>query len=992
MAVNKDEYKQNVFTGKPDNIAPLASVENDGRITKDDFKKIKDFGYDLASPKYGAVLDGVADDSAAVAACLADALADRSAILIPAEAKIRVTQGFTINQPIKIIGSGHMNFDHGSNFYIEEATDPLFTVTHAAVEFHGVNFYYPLQDTTGTAIVVYPPTIRFVNGTYSRISRCRFFNTYDGVKYENGGAYNVDDVWMFTINKGFQIANSFEVNRFTKLQITYGAWINDFVPSEGMIEYTASNAIGMEFKHSDMAMIDHAYFFGLNKGVVLSAGVGDVTDNLFIDSSGWDSTRIGIEITGWANYLKISNSMLNNFDGKYNHHASPPEPAIGSNPASYSIYNTHEFTSVEISNCALSADGRAIWMADGDVLNVSGGSIHTYGYAAANDAVPGYGIHATNLSELYVTGVEMTNNPNINKATITAIYADGVDSISLSNDTFGNVNRAVETAGTIGSISRTGLTYKTDITNVDSGSGTITQQLRASINANGGVSVAGGSTGGIGLALSGVLRTPLESASTILMSGNTLPTTAMTTLFGVAINPSLTGNSSTLTNISQYNGFYARPDLATTFRGNVSELNVFSLGNPTLNSGSATNIIGMGIETIAGGSSSNYALSIGNPIRFRSNNTNLNTGVAGASGSIQYNNGSDGLAGGNYAKLGGADGGTITVTDLLWSGNFSQTFVKNSLTATDTDKPPAAAITNTLHLRIPVPGTAGYIPFGASTTAYTTDSAFFWDNTAKRLIIGVNGTTHQLEIDNSVNGNVGGRAYNTDATNTGAVGQWVAKSDSAQTQITAHGTGRTATRYGVTLGGWNELQGGIGNGLLIGTGTTATPIIFGTNSTEKMRIASSGLMTNANGGGYPFGMMYTDTSFTVTVASSGTWYEADTGATNFTAGLLKNVTQSDHYLVAVTAGYYEVEVGASLGTGAAGDKVAVTIAVNGTAMTYGHGHTTIANAASTSHVTAIAILNLAANDQVSIVVQNHSAARDIEIDHAQMKMKYIGSP
>lgn len=61
----------------------------------------------------------------------------------------------------------------------------------------------------------------------------------------------------------------------------------------------------------------------------------------------------------------------------------------------------------------------------------------------------------------------------------------------------------------------------------------------------------------------------------------------------------------------------------------------------------------------------------------------------------------------------------------------------------------------------------------------------------------------------------------------------------------AHGTNQVSTQYGVTVGGWGEIAAinstsGTSNGLLIGTRTTATPIVFGTNSTERMRIASGG--------------------------------------------------------------------------------------------------------------------------------------------------------
>lgn len=61
----------------------------------------------------------------------------------------------------------------------------------------------------------------------------------------------------------------------------------------------------------------------------------------------------------------------------------------------------------------------------------------------------------------------------------------------------------------------------------------------------------------------------------------------------------------------------------------------------------------------------------------------------------------------------------------------------------------------------------------------------------------------------------------------------------------SHGTNQVTTQYGITVGGWGEIGAvnstfGTSNGLLIGTRTTNTPIVFGTNSLEAMRILGSG--------------------------------------------------------------------------------------------------------------------------------------------------------
>jgi hypothetical protein len=72
-----------------------------------------------------------------------------------------------------------------------------------------------------------------------------------------------------------------------------------------------------------------------------------------------------------------------------------------------------------------------------------------------------------------------------------------------------------------------------------------------------------------------------------------------------------------------------------------------------------------------------------------------------------------------------------------------------------------------------------------------------------------------------------------------------AKSDVATLNFQAHGSARTISRFGVTLGGWSELlqvAGGSGDGLAIGT-SGANPVILGTNSVARMTIAGTGAIT-----------------------------------------------------------------------------------------------------------------------------------------------------
>jgi len=76
-------------------------------------------------------------------------------------------------------------------------------------------------------------------------------------------------------------------------------------------------------------------------------------------------------------------------------------------------------------------------------------------------------------------------------------------------------------------------------------------------------------------------------------------------------------------------------------------------------------------------------------------------------------------------------------------------------------------------------------------------------------------------------------------TGTMAVAVLRAKSNGATVNFEAHGSGRTISRFGVTLANWAEFLGVAGNGLIVGT-NGATPLILGTSATDRIHILANG--------------------------------------------------------------------------------------------------------------------------------------------------------
>lgn len=66
------------------------------------------------------------------------------------------------------------------------------------------------------------------------------------------------------------------------------------------------------------------------------------------------------------------------------------------------------------------------------------------------------------------------------------------------------------------------------------------------------------------------------------------------------------------------------------------------------------------------------------------------------------------------------------------------------------------------------------------------------------------------------------------------------KANFATQNFQSHASSRTISRFGLTLGGWNEFLGVSGNGLILGTNAGAGPLVLGTNNVNRIYIATDG--------------------------------------------------------------------------------------------------------------------------------------------------------
>jgi hypothetical protein len=177
-------------------------------------------------------------------------------------------------------------------------------------------------------------------------------------------------------------------------------------------------------------------------------------------------------------------------------------------------------------------------------------------------------------------------------------------------------------------------------------------------------------------------------------------------------------------------------------------------------------------------------------------------------------------------------------------------------------------------------------------------------------------------------------------------------------------------------------------------------INFKTGGTSRFKVEAAGNVISTgdtywtgDGSGIAYGHMYTNSTIATTLTDQNTWYELD-GATAWTTGELNLCTFTDPEITVTKAGRYEVIYTLSTdfsATPGAAQQLEYGIMVNGTIQNEGQAHRTLANSTDTGHCSGVAILDLAADDDVSLAARNvSSAGKILHVEHGNMTIKMVG--
>lgn len=138
-----------------------------------------------------------------------------------------------------------------------------------------------------------------------------------------------------------------------------------------------------------------------------------------------------------------------------------------------------------------------------------------------------------------------------------------------------------------------------------------------------------------------------------------------------------------------------------------------------------------------------------------------------------------------------------------------------------------------------------------------------------------------------------------------------------------------------------------------------------------------------------YGSFYaTNIALVVAVAVANTAYEVNSSMTTGTALRLMSFG-GDHYLQLERNGIYLINWSMSIDTAIAEDAIEGGFMVDGTAIEIGTAHTSVAAASAASTISSSAVMPLSALNQLSLYVRNHTAARDIEVQHASLTATLI---
>lgn len=226
--------------------------------------------------QYGAIGDGVHDDTLAIQQCVTDASAKNGVVYVP-QGKYKLTGTIDLSnvtvQGTNII-DGTTPYENGSTFYITHYAGYAFSCGYN-VTLTGVGFYYPDQIGASVNPIEYKATIGFTNTPNMLIENCVFYNSFIGISNSdlvNGacGKITITNCYAYCIDEFMHIKNAYDSVHIDNCFISAGVFQDvALTGNKYLATYTANNGKCFVLDvHVDDLKIDNTLVWGYRYGII----------------------------------------------------------------------------------------------------------------------------------------------------------------------------------------------------------------------------------------------------------------------------------------------------------------------------------------------------------------------------------------------------------------------------------------------------------------------------------------------------------------------------------------------------------------------------------------------------------------------------------------------------------------------------------------------------------------------------------------------------
>lgn len=248
---------------------------------------------------FGAVGDGVADDTAAFQRALDAAKADPkgSFVSVP-PGQYRITKTLTIeNALLKGLDAGGWPADAGPLPNIKvDFTDGPCILAKSAASVHGLGFDY---DHKGQAARKFGPTILLAGNGIS-ITNVRIHQPYEGIMADdvtNIGRLNIENVFIISAREcGVYVTNTYDIPTLRNIEVWNPA------------DYCLDHCIGFKFGRNDEIRIDNCFAFKCKVGFLFVKNNESATWGGMTGCSA-DFSVIGVKVDG-VHSLRINGGCM----------------------------------------------------------------------------------------------------------------------------------------------------------------------------------------------------------------------------------------------------------------------------------------------------------------------------------------------------------------------------------------------------------------------------------------------------------------------------------------------------------------------------------------------------------------------------------------------------------------------------------------------------------------------------------------------------------